>query len=84
MNYINVKKMTAVLMLTVMILTCRFFMSSGLIDQMGVEGIKSTIESFGYWAPIVYMIMFSVIPSGYNERPSRARARLLDRVLGGD
>ena len=51
-------------MLTVMLLTCRFFMSTGMQHQLDAEGIKSYIASFGFWAPVIYMIMFSVIPSG--------------------
>ncbi len=64
MQYISTKKLIAALMLTVMVLTCRFFMSSGMFHSMDAEGIKTYIASFGFWAPVIYMIMFSVIPSG--------------------
>lgn len=64
MKYITTKKLIAVFMLTVMLLTCRFFMSSGMFHHMDAEGIKAYIASYGFWAPVIYMILFSVIPSG--------------------
>lgn len=64
MKYISNKKLIAALMLTVMLLTCRFFMSSGMLHNMDAEGIKAYIASYGFWGPVIYMIMFSVIPSG--------------------
>lgn len=64
MKYINKKKLFAAFLLTVMLLTCRFFMSSGMLHHMDAEGIKDYIASFGIWGPVIYMILFSVIPSG--------------------
>lgn len=64
MKVLHLKKLIAALMLTVMLLTCRFFMSSDMLHDMGAEGLKAYIASFGLWGPVVYMILFSVIPSG--------------------
>jgi len=41
-----------------------FCRESGMFTNLTADGLKEYITSRGVWGPIVYMIMFSVIPSG--------------------
>lgn len=64
MNETTSKKSLAVAILLIVILSGLFFVNSGKILSMEIKEIRSYIDSFGMWGPLVYMIMFSVIPSG--------------------
>lgn len=50
----------------IMILGLVFYLSkrSGMFENPTAEGLRDYIASFGVFGPIVYMTMFSVIPSG--------------------
>lgn len=64
MNKTTVKKSMAIVIMIIVIICSLFFIFSDQILQLDEEGIRGYIDSFGAWGPIVYMIMFSVIPSG--------------------
>lgn len=41
-----------------------YFNHTGMMKQCTPEGVKGYVDSCGIFGPIIYMIMFSVIPSG--------------------
>jgi uncharacterized membrane protein YdjX (TVP38/TMEM64 family) len=64
MKIVN-RKNAATLLLVSFLAGCLIWCGSmGIFCNLTVEGVKSTISSSGAFGPVVYMIMFSVIPSG--------------------
>jgi len=64
MKLLGKKNMLAaalIMLLVVVLYLCR---ESGMFANPTAEGLKEYIAACGIWGPIVYMIMFSVIPSG--------------------
>jgi len=57
----NIFAAALIMVLGMIAYLCR---SSGILDNPTAEGLKEYIASYGVWAPLAYMIMFSVIPSG--------------------
>jgi uncharacterized membrane protein YdjX (TVP38/TMEM64 family) len=64
MKKLNTKTVTAGVLVIAMGLIAYYCHKSGIFQNCTAEGIKEYINSFGIFGPIVYMIMFSVIPSG--------------------
>lgn len=57
----NIIKAIILIMVVFTVFFCHY---SGIFRNCSAEGIKEYINSFGAFGPIVYMIMFSIIPSG--------------------
>jgi uncharacterized membrane protein YdjX (TVP38/TMEM64 family) len=52
------------IVLIIVVITAYFCHYSGIFRNCSAEGIKEYINSFGAFGPAIYMIMFSIIPSG--------------------
>jgi uncharacterized membrane protein YdjX (TVP38/TMEM64 family) len=64
MQKVSIKHITAGVLIIAMGFIAYYCHYSGIFQNCTAEGIKEYVNSFGLFGPIVYMIMFSVIPSG--------------------
>lgn len=64
MRKLSKKTITAIVLIIGLAAVAYYSRYSGLFQNYTSEGIKEYINSIGAFGPIVYMIMFSVIPSG--------------------
>lgn len=56
------KAIKIALTIIIAILIGYFIFKSGVFEKYGVEEIKNYISSFGVFGPIIYIIMFSLVP----------------------
>ena len=64
MRKLRGKTITAIILIICLTIVAYYCYYNGLFKNCTAEGIKEYINSIGLFGPIVYMIMFSVIPSG--------------------
>lgn len=64
MKKLNKKIIMAIVMIIGLAAALYYCYYNGLFENYTAEGIKEHISSLGVFGPIIYMIMFSVIPSG--------------------
>lgn len=64
MKKLKKKTITAIVMIIGLAAALYYCYYNGLFENYTAEGIKEHISSLGVFGPIIYMIMFSVIPSG--------------------
>lgn len=64
MKWLNKNNVIAAALILILFFVFYFCRKSGMFENPTAEGLKEYIASFGIWGPLVYMIMFSVIPSG--------------------
>jgi len=64
MKILSKKNMLAAALLMAVGISFYLCRESGMFTNLTADGLKEYITARGVWAPIVYMIMFSVIPSG--------------------
>lgn len=64
MKKISTKTITAAVFIIAMGFIAYYCHYTGILQNLTAEGIKEYVNSFGMFGPIVYMILFSVIPSG--------------------
>jgi uncharacterized membrane protein YdjX (TVP38/TMEM64 family) len=64
MKKLSAKNIIAAALIIALGLAAYYCHYTGILQTCTAEGIKEYVNSFGICGPIVYMIMFSVIPSG--------------------
>ncbi|AHM57042.1 hypothetical protein EAL2_c17470 [Peptoclostridium acidaminophilum DSM 3953] len=60
----NKKLMLSIALIAATAAAMMYFHRTGMVKQCTPEGIKGYVDSCGMLGPMIYMIMFSVIPSG--------------------
>lgn len=60
----NKKLLLSAVLIVVTAAAMIYFHRTGMMRHCTSEGIKSYVDSCGMFGPIIYMVMFSVIPSG--------------------
>ena len=58
----NEKKIIGIILIAVLMVALFSVRNTGLLNNLDPKSIKNSVNSFGAWAPVVYIIMFSLVP----------------------
>lgn len=62
MEKLNKKKIIGVLLIVILIISLVSLKNTGVLNDLDSKSIKNWINSFGALAPVIYIIMFSLVP----------------------